>query len=97
MGTESGLFEIGRSIRVSTAHATEVAQGSLRTLGNKLALGLLGGAAVGSLVLRDGMMNLGESVSSSLASASATLANPVDNLINTAIPMGLEALKRIGR
>ena len=72
--TEEGLEKLGSDVRGGLVKASENIRDEMGTMGNKMALGMIGGGAIGGLLAGGGAYQLGETVRSSLGSASNTLA-----------------------
>lgn len=72
--TEQGLETLGSDVRGGIVQASQNIRQEMSSLGNKVALGMVGGGAIAGLLAGGGMRYLGETVGTSLGAASNTLA-----------------------
>ena len=72
--TEQGLETLGSDVRGGLVQASQNIRQEMSSLGNKVALGMVGGGAIAGLLAGGDMRYLGETVGTSLGAASNTLA-----------------------
>jgi hypothetical protein len=71
---EESLAKLGSEVRGGLVQASDNIRKEMGSLGNKVALGMIGGGAIGGLLTGGAINQLGASVTGSLNSASNTLA-----------------------
>jgi hypothetical protein len=72
--TQEGLHQLAADIGDGLRSAGDKVSNEMSSMGNKIALGVIGGGAIGGLLARDTLLQLGTNVSNSLGSASNVLA-----------------------
>jgi len=78
--TSEGLENLGLEVRGGLVQASENLRKEMGTLGNKVALGMIGGGAIGGLLAGGAIHQLGEGVSRSLGEASSVMATATGSL-----------------
>lgn len=78
--TAEGFEILGSDVRCGLVQASENVRKEMGSLGNKVALGMVGGGAVAGLLTGGAIHQLGEAVSGSLGNASSVLANATNSV-----------------